>query len=83
MLNGKDPQQLTELLYDYELDILTSPLQGNHSLLQKYAWTLLIAGNYLDLGFFLSRNKEVNLSECRYFRLIKLRSLLTLAANKT
>ena len=65
---GKDPQQLIDLLYDYEMDILTSPISENQSLLQKYIWALLIAGNYSDLSFFLRRNKQVHFQQNRYLK---------------
>jgi hypothetical protein len=42
------------------MDLQTAPLEGNKTLSEKYIWGLLIAGNYLDLGFYISRTKEVN-----------------------
>ena len=42
------------------MDLQTAPLEGNKNIAEKYIWGLLIAGNYIELGFFLARTKEVN-----------------------
>jgi len=39
------------------MELQTAPLEGNKTLTEKYIWGLLIAGNYLDLDFFIARTK--------------------------
>ncbi len=65
VLRGKHPEKLAELIHSYEMNILTSPLETNKYLTEKYAVSLLIKGDYLELGFFIARTKEVTLNICR------------------
>ena len=65
VLRGKHAEKLTELIHSYEMNILTSPLETNKYLTEKYAVSLLIKGDYLELGFFIARTKEVTLNICR------------------
>lgn len=57
VLRGKEADHLVEILQDYELDIFTPPIQNDKDLLNIYVWSLIIAGNYLDLHLFLERIK--------------------------
>lgn len=59
VLTGKAANKLTELIYNYEMDLLTNPLQKNPSLVEKYVTGLLLTGDYLELSLFLARTKEV------------------------
>ena len=59
VLNGKRSTRLNQLIYEYEMDLLTNPIEKSKPLIEKYVWGLLIAGDYLELGFFLARTKEV------------------------
>jgi hypothetical protein len=61
VLAGKDAGKLAELLYEYEMDLLTNPIESNSNLIEMYARALLINGDYLELSFFLARTKIVEL----------------------
>lgn len=65
VLNGKGAEKLVELLRGYEMDLLTNQIDGNKALLEKYVSGLLIAGDYLELGFLMRRVKEVSRLVCR------------------
>lgn len=47
VVSGKHPQKLVQIIQDYELDLLTNPIDKNPTLMEKYVWALLIAGEYL------------------------------------
>lgn len=59
VLTGKAASKLTDLIYNYEMDLLTNPLQKNPSLVEKYVTGLLLTGDYLELSLFLARTKDV------------------------
>ena len=61
VLAGKPAEKLTEYIYEYEMDLLTNSLESNAGFIEKYAFGLLLTGDYLELSFFLSRTKEVRL----------------------
>ena len=42
------------------MDLLTNPLEKTPKLIEQYAWSLLITGDYLELEFFLARIKDVH-----------------------
>ena len=61
VMAGKPADKLTEYIYEYEMDLLTNPLESNQNFIVRYVIGLLITGDYLELSFFLARTKEVNI----------------------
>ena len=58
--DGKDASKLAELFHEYEMSSFTSDISKNAKLLELYARTLLINGDYNDLFFLIRRYTNVS-----------------------
>ena len=66
VLNGKDATRLAKLVREFQTNPFTAKIEKIDGILEKYAHSLIINGQYLDLTFLIQRYRAIKNAEVLY-----------------